>query len=190
MCRMTFDKSLPLESILVSLQESPPVTNQGCNTTDFHVDNGDDFVEVSKHSNLVVDRYMASLSDSYQDLKRKVDVLNERAAAMATREEEMRSRVQALTREKNTAVCTESALRGRWEQELTARAEAEELALLRQCAVDNKKKLMEAQHTHAMMLRELNEIIGRTDSVRQRTALLLESTNSRSYKKLRSEMVN
>lgn len=169
MCRANFEKK-SISEVLFVVRGAPPRPPK---------DNDDDgVVAVDGDSrDPVVDHYMASLNEAYCDVKRKVEVLSSRASSLASREAEMSERIRTLTEERNQALCIESALRGKWEQELTARAEAEELAMLRQCVMTNKRMLSEAQQSHAVMLRELSDVTESINWTRQRMSSIQRPTN-------------
>lgn len=166
-CRASFDKRDSVESTMTVLRvaRNAPTANN----------------EVGE------DPYMAQLSQSCNELKRKGEILKQRMELMVSKEGEMKAVVKRLSEEHQIALRTEAILRGRWCQELTARAEAEQLKQLQQCAIDTRQQLIDARQTHAELLRQVNELGEKTEKIKQR--LQEEFFASGRSKRLRSEFL-
>lgn len=114
------------------------------------------------------DNYLVTLLRIYTDVKQKAEVLKDRKEAMTANELQLSVDVSQLQKSIDAATRTEGALKGKWRKELTAKAEAEELMLLQQCAIDTRRAVIRDREALASVLRESNDVLGKIDKVRDR----------------------
>lgn len=100
------------------------------------------------------------------EARKRHDVVRERRETLLSRQCQLQQEVRELVTEVASAIKSESALRGLWQRELTARAEAESARHLRDCAVENRKALTDAVEAKAALLRELHELDERVNELR------------------------
>lgn len=132
-------------------------------------------------------KYIDMLSTDSHVQKERAQVLEKRKHALRAQELEMMNTVDALHKEIERAQRTVSVLEGKFQNELSARAEAEQLNALRECAVETRRLLLETQDSHALTLRELNHVTQKMDACRERMQNELISSGGVPYKRLRSE---
>lgn len=140
-----------------------------------------------KKPTLSVASYVEKISSECQEHKEKSSVLETRKHALRSQEIEMINTVDALRTEIHRSQRTISILEGKFQKELSARAEAEQLTALRDLAIETRRTLLETQEAHALTLRELNHITQKMDECRERMQSDLRTDRGTPYKKLRSE---
>jgi hypothetical protein len=145
------------------------------------------FAAPTRTSSMTLMGYIEKLSAECQEHKEKSSVLENRKHALRSQEIEMINTVDALRAEIDRSQRTISILEGRFQKELSARAEAEQLTALRDCAIETRRTLLETQDAHALTLRELNHITQKMNECRERMQSGLQHDRGIPYKKLRSE---